>query len=99
MSGKIASINVLESNLKTSSNFLSLRTKNDDFPDRLSKNATGDEKTAFLASFTADEEKRIMRKVDYRLLVLMSLMLMIKNVRNILAGKQNLPLKILDRHR
>lgn len=35
----------------------------------------------FLATFTHDEEKKIMRKVDYRILVLFGLIYMIKQVR------------------
>lgn len=35
----------------------------------------------FLATFTPDEEKKIMRKVDYRILVLFGLIYMCKQVR------------------
>jgi hypothetical protein len=41
------------------------------------------EKAAFLASFTLEEEKKILRKIDYRFLVLIGLMYMIKQVRSI----------------
>jgi hypothetical protein len=41
------------------------------------------EKAAFLASFTLEEEKNILRKIDYRFLVLIGLMYMIKQVRPI----------------
>lgn len=37
-------------------------------------------RAAFLSSFTAEEEKNIMRKVDRRFLVLIGLMYMIKTV-------------------
>lgn len=37
-------------------------------------------KAAFLATFTPEEEKRIMRKVDRRFLVLIGLMYMVKTV-------------------
>ncbi|KAL5333845.1 major facilitator superfamily domain-containing protein [Aspergillus crustosus] len=39
-----------------------------------------DARVAFLAIFTADEEKAIMRKVDRRVLVLIGLMFMVKNI-------------------
>jgi hypothetical protein len=38
-------------------------------------------KAAFLATFTPEEEKMIMRKVDRRFLLLIGLMYMIKTVR------------------
>lgn len=37
-------------------------------------------RAAFLATFTADEEKAIMRQVDIRFCVLIGLMFMVKNV-------------------
>lgn len=37
-------------------------------------------RTDFLASFTHDEEKKIIRKVDFRILVLFGLIYMIKQV-------------------
>jgi hypothetical protein len=40
------------------------------------------EKAAFLASFILEEEKKILRKIDYRFLVLIGLMYMIKQVRS-----------------
>lgn len=39
-------------------------------------------KAAFLATFTPEEEKRIMRKVDRRFLLLIGLMYMVKTVRS-----------------
>jgi hypothetical protein len=41
-------------------------------PDSIDEEAA--EKAAFLASFTLEEEKKILRKIDYRFLVLIWLM-------------------------
>jgi len=49
-------------------------------------------RAAFLSTFTADEEKSIMRKVDLRFSVLIGLMYMIKQVcqaRHRYAGEQD----------
>lgn len=43
------------------------------------------EKAAFLASFSLEEEKKILRKIDKRFLVLIGLMYMVKQVRNSLS--------------
>jgi fructose-1,6-bisphosphatase len=40
------------------------------------------ERTDFLATFSAEEEKAIMRKVDMKFLLLIGLMYLVKNVRN-----------------
>lgn len=39
------------------------------------------ESAAFLAGFSLEEEKRILRKIDHRFLILIGLMYMIKQVR------------------
>jgi hypothetical protein len=44
------------------------------------------DKEAFLSSFTAEEDRRIMRKVDKRFLLLIGLMYMLKNVDYINAA-------------
>lgn len=41
---------------------------------------TEEEKQAFLATFTAEDDKAIMRKVDRKFLLLIGLMYMVKNV-------------------
>lgn len=43
------------------------------------------EKAAFLASFSLEEEKKILRKIDYRFLLLIGLMYMIKQARDSLS--------------
>jgi hypothetical protein len=43
-------------------------------------NGTGNDKEAFLSSFTAAENKAIMRKVDRRFLLIIGVMYLIKNV-------------------
>ncbi len=43
------------------------------------------EKAAFLASFSLEEEKKILRKIDHRFLILIGLMYMIKQVRDSLS--------------
>lgn len=43
--------------------------------------AVSDEKVAFLDTFTPEEEKRIMRKVDWKILPLIGLMMLVKSVR------------------
>lgn len=45
--------------------------------------ATEEEKQAFLATFTAEDDKRIMRKVDRKFLLLIGLMYMVKNVSHV----------------
>lgn len=40
------------------------------------------EKATFLASFSLEEEKKILRKIDHRFLILIGLMYMIKQVRH-----------------
>ncbi|EPE08706.1 pantothenate transporter [Ophiostoma piceae UAMH 11346] len=40
----------------------------------------GIDRAAFLASFTADEQTKVMRKIDYRLLVLAGLIYMVKQI-------------------
>lgn len=47
-------------------------------------------KAAFLATFTPEEEKAIMRKVDKRFFILIGLMYMIKQVRFHNTSKRNL---------
>lgn len=42
--------------------------------------AVSDEKVAFLDTFTPEEEKRIMRKVDWKILPLIGLMMLVKSV-------------------
>lgn len=42
--------------------------------------AVSDEKVAFLDTFSPEEEKRIMRKVDFRILPLIGLMMLVKQV-------------------
>lgn len=42
--------------------------------------ASDDYRTRFLSTFTADDEKRIMRKVDRRFLLLIGLMNLVKQV-------------------
>lgn len=51
---------------------------------------TEEGKKAFLASFSAAEDKVIMRKVDRRFLVLIGLIYVIKNVREIRFRTRNL---------
>jgi MFS transporter, ACS family, DAL5 transporter family protein len=43
------------------------------------------EKAAFLGSFSLEEEKKILRKIDHRFLLLIGLMYMIKQVGNPLS--------------
>lgn len=45
------------------------------------EDVSDDYRASFLATFTHEEEKRIMRKVDYRILVLFGLIYMVKQVR------------------
>jgi hypothetical protein len=42
--------------------------------------AVSDEKVAFLDTFSPEEEKRIMRKVDWRILPIIGLMMLVKQV-------------------
>jgi hypothetical protein len=59
-------------------------------PDSIDEEAA--EKAAFLASFTLEEEKKILRKIDYRFLVLIRLMYIIKQVRPIFIDNRHLEL-------
>lgn len=100
MSEKLATERVLELGSQSSSKELPLDSEHNALADvALPSNATSVEKTAFLASFTAAEERRIMRKVDFRLLVLMPLMLMIKNVELVPQIQVFSKLRRTDRHR
>lgn len=61
-----------------------------DSPENLSRDLRNDPeaRTAFLATFTAEEEKKIMQKVDNRFLILIGFMFMFKNVSvNSMVGK------------
>lgn len=47
---------------------------------RSSSSSLSDQRAAFLSTFSAEEDRRIMRKVDKRFLLLIGLMYMLKNV-------------------
>ena len=61
---------------KNTSNVASNNTVKDTNSDAASENL----RETFLASFTAAEDKKIMRKVDQRFLLLIGLMYMLKNI-------------------
>lgn len=52
-------------------------------PVRMHTDAVGDERVKFLDTFTPEEERRIIRKVDYRLLVTIGVIYLVKQVYNI----------------
>jgi hypothetical protein len=53
---------------------------------KVSSNDVENDKAAFLSSFTAAENKAIMRKVDKRFLLVIGMMYLIKNVRALIAN-------------
>ena len=59
---------------------ISIQERVPDSPDSPSNNADRD-RVAFLSSFTPEEDKAIMRKVDCRFLWVIGLMYTLKNVR------------------
>lgn len=77
------SVDLEESSLQTASKTPALVIRDLYEYEDLSKDLRNDPELRkdFLATFTAEEEKAIMRKVDNRFLVLIGFMFMFKNVR------------------
>lgn len=60
---------------------MSAETSNEDFKSPTETvQAADDHRTTFLSTFTAEDEKRIMRKVNRRFLLLIALMNLVKQV-------------------